>query len=395
MKGMVERKEITTKLLELLNFFPAVGLIGSRQVGKTTLARSLESACQRPVKYFDLERLEDYRKLHEDPGFLLEQFRERLVIIDEVQRLPGLFAELRSLIDRHRVPGRFLLLGSASPLMIRNISDSLAGRIAYLTLNPFHQKEVVPGIVEMKRHWWRGGFPDSLLAPNDDLSFQWRESFIRTYIERDLQFMGLKTDPVRFRIFLQMLAAVHGNLWNAQSLGKSLGVSSNTIKHYLHFLESSFFVHLLHPLFVNIKKRLVKSPKVYILDSGVLHALLGVRQPDELPSHPLAGASWEGYALSQIIQALPNGLEPFFYRTSDGTECDLVVAKSLRAVACIEIKFSNTPKVTKGLLNVIETMNTKHNFILTHSSYSYLLKENIRAMSLPEFVRQLPTILDS
>ena len=386
---------IAPELLDLLPFYPAVGLVGARQVGKTTLAQALTIPGGKPVQYFDLERLEDYNQLSSDPGFFLEQFRDHLVIIDEVQRMPGIFAELRSLIDRHRVPGRFLLLGSASPLLLRSTADSLAGRITFLTLHPFNLAEVGLEQTNIMSHWWRGGFPDSWLAPTAHLSYHWRESFIRTYVERDLQFLGLNADPVRFRTFLQMLAATHGNLWNAEALGRSLGVTGNTIRHYLGFLESSFFIKTLHPFSRNLGKRLVKSPKMYMNDTGLLHVLLGINRQEALTLHPLAGASWEGYVLMQIIQALPSGYEPFFFRTSDGTECDLVIVKGLTPVACLEIKLGNVVSVSKGFYNTISALQTPLNFVLTFNSPTYLLKESVRVISFLEFIRQMPHIIEN
>lgn len=377
---------VTDDLLSLLQRYPAVGLIGPRQVGKTTLAKSLAPRLQKPMRYFDLERLEDYQRLQTDPGYFLEQYQEEFVVIDEVQRLPGLFAELRSLIDRKRTAGRFLLLGSASPLLMRQTADSLAGRIAYLSLFPLHQTELYLKDEEIRKHWWRGGFPDSWLAGEDAWSMDWREQFIRTYVERDLPYLGLNTDPNRFRMFLQLLAATHGNLWNAESIGRSLGISGITIKHYLSFLESSFFVYVLRPYFVNMGKRLVKSPKVYVADSGLLHALAGISRPDDLPVHPLAGASWEGYVISQILALLPAGIEPFFYRTADGTECDLVLVRGLTPIACIEIKLGNVAPISRGFRNVVETLRTKKNVILTHSSETYWVSEDITVMGVREFV---------
>lgn len=384
------------ELHALLKQYPAVGLIGARQVGKTTLAQALVRQTQKPMRYFDLERLEDFQRLQADPGFFLEQYQDECVIIDEVQRMPGLFAELRSLIDRKRVPGRFLLLGSASPLLMRQTADSLAGRIAYLTLHPLHQTEVAPATEHLRKHWWRGGFPESWLAPTDAWSADWREQFVRTYVERDLPALGLNTDPVRFRMFLQLLAAANGNLWNAESVSRSLGLSGNTIKHYLSFLESSFFVHILRPYFANVGKRLVKSPKVYVADSGLLHALSGIVRPDDLPVHPAAGNSWEGYVIAQIIAKLPLGVEPFFYRTADGTECDLVLVRGLRPFACIEIKLGNVAGVSRGFRNVIETLETTHNFILTYSSEPYRLADDITVEGVQTFVAErLPALLES
>jgi hypothetical protein len=389
---MIQRK-LLPELLELLKFFPAVGLIGARQVGKTTLANSLISQVGKAVRYFDLERLEDFNRLQADPGFFLDQFRDELVIIDEVQRLPGLFAELRSLIDNHRVPGRFLLLGSASPLLMRSTADSLAGRIGYLTLQPLQIAELGIQLETIMTHWWRGGFPDSWLAPSEDLSFRWRESFIRTYVERDLQFLGLNTDPFRFRTFLQMLAAVNGNLWNAESLGRSLGLSGHTIKQYLGFLESSFFVKVLPPFFHNMGKRLVKSPKVYLSDTGILHTLLGVKNQADLVLHPQAGASWEGYVLMQIMNELPLDLDPYFFRTSDGTECDLVLTKALRPVICIEVKLGNVVKLSRGFYNTISALQTKKNFIIKSNTDDYFLRDNVRVMSFWDFMTKMPDLL--
>ncbi|MCC7464843.1 MAG: ATP-binding protein [Saprospiraceae bacterium] len=376
------------KLLSLLQRFPAVGLLGPRQVGKTTLAKSLAPLLNKPTRYFDLERLEDYQRLQNDPGFFLEQYQDECVIIDEVQRLPGLFAELRSLIDRKRNPGRFLLLGSASPLLLKQTADSLAGRIAYVNLAPLHQNELHLAAQDLRRHWWRGGFPDSWLPKEDAWSHEWREQFVRTYVERDLPFLGLNTDPIRFRMFLQLLAANHGNLWNAESIGRSLGISGNTVKHYLEFLESSFFVQVLRPYFVNMGKRLVKSPKVYIADSGLLHALGGIQRPDDLPIHPLAGASWEGYVISQILTLLPTGVEPYFYRTSDGTECDLVLMRGMEPLTCIEIKLGNVAPISKGFRNVINTLGSKKNYLINYSSESYRAAEDITVTGIRSFLTQ-------
>lgn len=378
---------IADKLVSMLSHYPAVGLIGPRQVGKTTLARSFAGVLPKKMRYFDLERLEDFRLLEADPGFFLEQYQDECIVIDEVQRMPALFAELRSLIDRKREPGRFLLPGSASPLLMRQTADSLAGRIAYLTLRPLHLTEVSHAAAEdLRAHWWRGGFPDSWLAPTDALSAEWREQFVRTYVERDMSLLGLNADPQRFRMFLQIMAASQGSLWNAESIGRSLGLSGATIRHYLGFLETSFFVLVLRPFFVNTSKRLVKSPKVYIADTGLLHALAGIVRPDDLPVHPLAGASWEGYVLMQIIARLPADVEPYFYRTADGTECDLVLVRGLTPIACIEIKLGNAVGMSRSLRSVADTLGTAHNFIITYSSEPQRLSATVTAMGVRHFV---------
>ncbi len=387
---MIPRLQIESDILRLLAFYPAVGLIGPRQVGKTTLAQSLTAKIERKVRYFDLERLEDINLIRQDPGFFLEQFQNDCVILDEVQRMPELFPELRSLIDRKREPGRFLLLGSASPLLMQETSESLAGRIGYVTMHPLHHSEIVPKVTDLMTHWWRGGFPDALTAPDDMLSSHWRDQFIRTYVERDIRFLGLNADPILFGNFLKMVAATHGNLWNAQSIGNSLGVSGTTIRHWMHFLERSFFVTVLHPYSANLSKRLVKSPKIYISDSGLFHTLLGIRKPgSELVTHPMVGASWEGYAVSQILQSLPMGIEPYFYRTSDGTECDLVLVKGLKPISCIEIKYGNNVTFGKALRNIIATLKTENNFLLTYSSDSYKLAENLSVMNLGSFLKEI------
>lgn len=390
---MIERQQ-TAAIREYLDFYPAVGLIGARQTGKTTLALALAERLGRKVRYVDLERLEDFQRLDAEAGFFLEQYREELVIIDEVQRMPRLFAELRSQIDRHRVPGRFLLLGSASPLLMQQTADSLAGRIGYLTLYPLSHTEVVEDQDLQRRHWWRGGFPDAWLAPTDPFSMRWRRDFIRTYVERDLQQLGLSTDPVRFRTFLQMLAAVHGQLWNAESMGRSLGVSGNTIRHYLGFLERSFFIHILPPFYSNLGKRLVKSPKVYIQDSGLLHALLSLDDPDRLLQSPYAGASWEGYVLMEIIRQLPDGLQAYFFRTADGTECDLVLTRGLDPVVCLEVKLGQVPKATPGFLKTIRFLGTRHNYLITWGGDSYALSPDISVFPLHAFLRRMPALID-
>lgn len=379
---MIIQRKIYSDVLAHLQLFPAVALIGPRQVGKTTLAQSLTDELQLPVRYFDLERREDMERIDSDPGYFLEQFQDELIILDEVQRLPELFPELRSLIDRHRRPGRFLLLGSASPLLLHATTESLAGRISYLTLEPLHLTEVSPK-VDLSSHWWRGGFPDSCLAIKNADSWLWRQEFNRTYAERDLALLGLNTDTFKLRTFLRMLAANQGQLWNAESLGRSLGVSGNQIKRYLHFLESSFFTRTLLPYSKNMGKRLIKSPKVYIRDSGLLHSLLGISSPEDLPIHPLVGASWEGYVMQQILQFVPPEVETSFYRTSNGAECDLVLSKGNSIIACIEIKLGNRPHLSRGFHAARVDLGEPKTLIITSNSDTYQLKNGITVMSLP------------
>jgi predicted AAA+ superfamily ATPase len=306
--------------------------------------------------------------------------------------MPRLFAELRSLIDRHRVTGRFLLLGSAYPLLMQHTADSLAGRIGYLTLYPLSYRELGQEASMLLPHWWRGGFPDAWMAPTDQLSVRWREDFIRTYVERDLQILGLTADPVRFRTFLQMLAAVHGQLWNAESLGRSIGVSGNTIRNYLGYLERSFFITVLHPFYKNLGKRLVKSPKIYVQDSGLLHTLLGISDQDGLLLHPHAGSSWEGYVLMEILRQLPEGIQAHFFRTADGTECDLLLTRGLAPVACMEIKLGQVARPTKGFYNTIELLGTKHNYLITWGGDTYALRPDVMVYSFDAFMQAWPEL---
>lgn len=385
---MIIQRSLKADVLAHLRIFPAVALIGPRQVGKTTLALCLEQELQMPVRYLDLERQEDLERIQADSGYFLEQFKDELVILDEVQRMPALFPELRSLIDRHRRPGRFLLLGSASPLLLHSTSESLAGRISYLTLEPLHLTEV-SAQVDLFSHWWRGGFPDACLAVSQADSWLWRQEFIRTYAERDLAILGLNTDTVKLRTFLRMLAINHGQLWNAESMGRSLGVSGNQIKRYLHFLESSFFTRTLSPFSKNLGKRLIRSPKIYIRDSGLLHSLLSISNPEDLSFHPLAGASWEGYVMQQILQIVPSEIEASFYRTSNGAECDLVLSKGNRIIACIEIKLGNRPHLSRGFHTAREDLGDPRTMIITSNSDTYHLKNGILVMSLSSCFPQL------
>lgn len=385
---MIIRRLLRDDVLSHLRLFPAVALIGPRQVGKTTLALSLSNELQESIRYFDLERREDQERIEADPGYFLEQFKDELIILDEVQRMPELFPELRSLIDRDRRPGRFLLLGSASPLLLQSTSESLAGRISYLTLEPLHLTELSEGL-DLLSLWWRGGFPDSLLASRDADSWLWRQEFIRTYAERDLALLGLQTNILKLRTFLRMLAVHQGQLWNAESLGRALGVSGNQIKRYLHFLQSSFFVRILPPYTKNIGKRLIKSPKVYIRDSGLLHSLMGLSSPGDLSIHPIVGASWEGFVVQQILQFLPSEVEATFYRTSNGAECDLVLSKGNTVFVCIEIKLGNRPHLTRGFHSAHKDLGEPNTLIITSNSDTYRLKNGMIVISLANCFPQL------
>lgn len=382
---MVERY-ITKKLLEQLNHFPVVGILGPRQVGKTTLAKQIIPRLPTPPVYLDLELPSDLAKLQE-PELYLAQHEDKCVIIDEIQRMPGLFTLLRALIDRKRTAGRFLILGSASPNLLKDASESLAGRVSYIELSPFHLKEL-PGNTSYQEHWFRGGFPEAFLADSDRQAVQWLEAFIQTYIERDIPLLGLNVSPQLIYRFWTMLAHYHGAVWNASHFGRALGVSHTTVNRYLDFLEGALLVRRLIPFYTNIKKRLVKSPRIYLRDSGILHRLLKVADFEELQGHPLIGVSWEGYAIEQIRNLVNSDRDLYFYRTQSGAECDLLIAKAHTPVAAIEIKYTSTPKAQKGFWESINDLGTAKNYIITPASDDYLLSRNIRVCSLPVFIQQ-------
>lgn len=374
------------RLKLLLKQNPAVALLGPRQAGKTTLAKQVAKEYGSKAVYLDLENSRDLRKL-DDAYTFLDGNKDKLVIIDEVQTLPDLFRELRPSIDALRKPERFLLLGSASPALVKGVSETLAGRVAYLELTPFNLLEVTPKPVSQETLWLRGGFPSSVLAENIDISFNWRRSFLKSYIQAELsQLFNVDLTPVIIQNFWQMLAHYHGGIWNASTFAGSLGVTAPTVRRYLDYMEGAFLVRRLNPWFVNAKKRLVKSPKVYLRDSGILHALLDVDETNELYGHPGAGASWEGFVIEQTISVLPENIRPFYYRTHQGAEADLVFVKGIKPAASVEIKLTNAPAVSKGFFESIKDLETKKNFVITPGSDSYVTSEKIQVCSVRSFV---------
>lgn len=377
-----------TDLWELLGFFPVVAIVGPRQVGKTTLAKEMLTRMGREATYLDLENPEDAAKLT-DPVLFLKSHADRCVVLDEIQRMPQLFPVLRSMVDLQREPARFLLLGSATPDLIRDSSESLAGRIAYRELTPFNLTEVYhDDSDDLLMHWFRGGFPDAFLAPSDRMSVRWQSGFIQTYVERDLPLLGLDIDRTVIRKLWTMVAHIHANVLNMSNLGRSLGVTSVTVKKYLSFLEGAFLIRQLQPWSVNLGKRLVKSPKIYVRDSGALHRLLGIPTAGALLMHPSVGASWEGYAVEQVIQLLPDDVEGYYYRTHEGAECDLVLVRGGRPIAGIEVKHTSVPKLTKGTLQSFADLGASMNFILTPDTDDYLIAENIRVCKMLDFLEQ-------
>lgn len=373
---MIERR-LLPHLKEALAAFPVVGLLGARQVGKTTLARVLaESVAARPL-FLDLERPSDLAKLA-DPEFYLGQHRDRLVVLDEIQRIPELFPVLRALVDEHRRPGRFLVLGSASAELAQQASESLAGRIKYLELGPFSLQEV--GEAKLRALWLRGGFPDSFLARSAAISEEWREAFTRTFLERDIPALGLRLPAAQLRRFWLMVAHRHGQLWNASELASALDLSAPTVRRYLDLLEDTFMVRQLQPFRANLGKRLVKRPKVYLRDSGLLHTLLGIESLEDLLGHPAAGASWEGFAVEQVLGMLPATWKPSFFRTSGGAELDLVLERPGRKKPLgIEIKLSSAPVPSRGFWTALADLKAA-GVVLANVKEAYPLAPNVQVL---------------
>lgn len=371
-----------------LEQFPAVALLGPRQVGKTTLA--LQLAASTPSLYLDLEASADLARISE-PSLFLQRHADKLVILDEVQRLPGLFAELRGLIDAGRrqgqANGRFLLLGSASVELIRQSSESLAGRIAFLELGGLHALEL--GADALDKLWIRGGFPGSTLAATDGDSAEWRRQFIRTYLERDIPQLGPRLPAETLRRFWTMLAHGQGSLLNAAELGRSLGVDGKTVGRYLDLLVDLLLVRRLPPLLANVGKRLVRSPKVLVRDSGLVHTLLGLGDADAVLGHPVAGASWEGFVIETLLAVAPQGCQGWFYRTAAGAEIDLVLEWSPQRRWAIEVKRSLSPRLGKGFHQARADLQPERTFVVTPSATGYPLADGVEVMGLAELAAVL------
>lgn len=382
---MIERR-LFPLIKHSLTEFPAVVLLGPRQAGKTTLARIIARE-QANSLYLDLERLSDLAKLT-DPELFLSRHSGHFIVMDEVQRQPELFAVLRALIDEKRTPGRFLLLGSASPQLLHQASESLAGRISFHELAPFDVSEIKPSHLELQNFWLRGGYPLSWLAKSDTASIAWRESFIATHLERDIPSFGIRVPGTTLRRFWQMLAHLHGQLWNASRLAASFGVSAPTVQHYLGILEATYMLRRLPPLQANLGKRLVKSPKVYLRDSGILHALLGINNLNELAGHPVVGASWEGWVLEQIAQLIGPQWQLSFYRTASGAEMDIVAERGKQKIG-FEIKFSSAPALSKGFWSAMSDLKLDHAYVIAPVVNGYPLTSNVDVVAASELVKML------
>ena len=383
---MVER-HLKQRILRLAGHFPVIAILGARQVGKTTLAKMLMGELGKKVVYLDLENPADLAKL-DNAWYFFQTNQDSCLIIDEVQRRTELFPILRSAIDQFRKPARFILLGSASPELMRQSSETLAGRIVYTELTPFTFPEIHK-ISGQNFHWLCGGFPEPFLMTDSEIRKEWFTSFIRTYLERDLPALGLNTSALQLLRFVTMLAHTHGQILNKSNLAKALELSVPTISNHGDFLEKAFLIRTLRPYFVNLKKRLVKSSKVYIRDSGLLHHLLRIEDYNSLLGHPAVGHSWEGYVIEQIASTLGDKFEYHFYRTQDGAECDLLITEQFKPLACVEIKFTSTPKKTKSLTVAVQDLKTDKNFIVIPECLDpYPLDENVMVCSLEQFLRQ-------
>ncbi|MCQ3802779.1 MAG: ATP-binding protein [bacterium] len=382
------RRRLHPHLHELLSENPAVALIGPRQVGKTTLAWQI--ADEMDSVYLDLESPSDLAKLSE-PELYLADHQHRLVILDEVHKTPGLFQTLRGLIDRGRRSGqgvgRFLLLGSASMDLLRQSGESLAGRIAYLELAPLDVSEV--GTSNAAPLWVRGGFPDSVLAADDRKSFLWRQNFIRTYLERDIPQLGPRIPAERLRRLWVMLAHAQGELLNAAALARGLGVDGKTISRYLDLMADLLLVRRLPPWRKNTGKRLVKSPKVYVRDSGIVHALLGLTSQEDLLGHPVVGASWEGFVIETLVSRLPDGSEASHYRSSGGAEIDLIVTLPGRRPWAIEVKRSLNPRPPKGFHSGCLDVRPAAKYVVYPGAERYMVTADTEAVPLIDLAREV------
>ena len=381
------KRIIEKQLLQDMKHFPVVCILGPRQAGKTTLVKKLAPSVKKPVVYLDLERNTDRLKLHDAESYLT-QHSDKCVVIDEVQYMPELFRIMRPLIDDKRVPGRFLLTGSASPELIKGASESLAGRIAYSELTPFTLLETAAA-PSMEKHWLRGGFPLAYLSKRAQGSLQWLDHFIKSYLERDLNLIyNINFTRTAMQKLWTMIAHYHGNILQLENFARSLGITGPTVSRYFDFLEGAFIIHRLPAYSHNTKKRLVKSSKIYMRDSGVLHRLCDFNDMEDLRSNTMAGNSWEGYVIEQINNSKPANMHMYYYRTHDGAEADAVLVKGGRVRACIEIKLSNAPALSKGFYLSAKSLRCKNNFVITPASEKYINAEGIRICSLFDFLKK-------
>lgn len=378
---------LEAQLLERIADTPVVALLGARQTGKTTLARSIAGKVGKPCIYLDLESDEDRNKLLNAEIYLAER-KEVLIILDEVQRFPDLFPLLRSLVDRHRVPGRFVLLWSASPELLMRSAETLAGRIGFLYLHPLNYAEVQHSISQ-QQHWLRGGFPDMLQTRSDASAFRKLDDFVRTYSDRELPLLGMGSDIQTRRNLLKLMASVNAGQLNISDISRSLGFSVTTIKNYIGHIESAFLTYRLQPWFVNTGKRLTKNPKIHFADTGLLHSLAGIRNSEDLAGHILLGASFESYITQQVRSTVSEDVELYYYRTSNGAEIDLVLARGSKPILGIEIKYGTAPKISKGCLIARQDLENIPLLVVCNTSENYAMEKDVLCVNLSGMFEEL------
>ncbi len=387
MQGRYLKRKLHQIVRECLDDFPAVAILGPRQCGKTTLAKVLAAEIKDSM-YLDLEKPSDLNKLRE-PELFFEMNKEKLVCLDEIQRAPEIFSIMRSVLDERGKNGQIMILGSASRDLIKQSSETLAGRIAYLELTPFLLTEITGDERDederLNKYWLRGGFPKSYLAKNERSSMRWRENFIRTFLERDIPQLGFQIGAESVRRLWMMCAHNHGQLLNSSRLGESIGVTHPTILSYIDLLAQTFMIRVLPPFQANLKKRLVKSPKVYIRDTGILHALLDIETLDDLMSHPVFGSSWEGLVLENVMEVF-QGWKAGFYRTSAGAELDLVLERGRKRIG-VECKASAAPQVTKGFWNSLRDLGIREAWIIAPIKEPYPIEKGVTVTPLPTFLK--------
>lgn len=383
--NIIKRPSFLTRINYAFQIAPVCALLGPRQCGKTTLSRAYEKTIRGPIHKFDLEDSTDLARL-ENPKIILEPL-EGLIIIDEIQRRPEIFPFLRVLVDQLKERS-FLILGSASQELIKQSSETLAGRISYIEMTPFQLSEVE----EEQKLWVRGGFPKAFLSPNIEISFDRRKNFIRDFLEEDIPTLGFQSSPQLIRRFWNMLAHYHAQIFNASEIGGSLNISYKTAQHYLDILEDTFMVRRLNPWYENILKRQVKSPKVYFRDSGILHTFLGIKSLEELQGHPKLGASWEGFALEEIIRAMKVDPEDcYFWATQNRAELDLLITKDNKKMG-FEFKYTDAPKLTKSMRISIEDLKLSELNVITPLSNAYFpLESNIFVYGLELYLKVIQT----
>jgi len=386
MQEYIER-ELTEKIHQKLAQLPGATILGPRQCGKSTLAKAIISGIENAV-YLDLERPSDLSRLR-DPEAFFSIHTDQLICLDEIQRVPEIFRVLRSIIDEDPRNGRFIILGSASPELLRQSSETLAGRISHLELTPFLLSEVSSGdhLPILRNLWLRGGFPRSYLAAGETQSFGWRQDFIRAFLERDIPQLGLRIPGKNLERFWKMVAHLHGQLLNSSKLGESLGVSHHTVRSYVDVLEFTFVLRVLLPYEANLKKRLIRSPKIYVRDSGLLHALLDIESHDDLLGHPVYGASWEGFVIENVLSVLPDW-RAFFYRTSSGSEIDLILTRGKRRIA-IECKASSSPDLNRGFWNAVNDLEIEEVWVIAPVRDSYPVEKNVKVAPLWKFMEYM------